>query len=59
MEKVELLGTDIEVEFDESEVFEHKTSTGDIYKAAITTDGRLIGWDDGANSWVQLARWAE
>ena len=59
MKKIELLGLDTEVEFNESEVFEHETSTGDKYEAAITTDGRLIGWDDGANSWVQLARRAE
>lgn len=58
MKKVELLGLDIEVEFDEAEIFEYTEDDGEKYEAAVTTDRRLIAWDDGSNSWVQLKRWA-
>lgn len=54
MKKVELLGLDIEVEFDENEVFKYEEEDGEIYDAVTTTDGRLIAWDDGANSWIQI-----
>jgi glucose/arabinose dehydrogenase len=56
--KVSLLGIDEEVEFYETEIFEHTEEDGKIYDAAITTDGRLIVWNDGANSWIQVKRWA-
>lgn len=59
MKKVNLLGLDIDVDFDEDQMFLYTEDDGVEYHAAITTDGRLIVWDDGANSWVQASRWAE
>lgn len=53
MKQVELLGLEIKVQFDPAEVY---TVEGVEY--VITTDGRLISWDDAANSWVQVRRWA-
>lgn len=58
MKKVELLGLDIEVEFDETEIYQYTEEDGQEYEAVITTDGRLIGWNDGENSWMQIKRWA-
>lgn len=58
MKTVELLGLDIEVEFDEADVYQRENSDGNMTDAVITTCGRLIAWDDGANSWVQVSRWA-
>lgn len=59
MKKVELLGLDLEVEFDENKIFDFVNSDNETVDAVVTTDGRLIMWDDGANSWVHVARWAE
>ena len=59
MTKVILSGLDTEVEFDETKVFSHTEEDGQVYEAAVTTDGKLIAWDDGANSWTQIKRWAE
>lgn len=51
MKKVELLGLDMEVEFKESEV---EFSETEQMETVETTDGKLIGWDDAANSWILI-----
>lgn len=58
MKKVNLMGLDIEVEFDEREIAQQENSDGEMVDTVVTACGRLIGWDDGANSWTQWARWA-
>lgn len=53
---VTLFGLEIEVTINEDETFEYTTSCGDVYEqAAITTDGRLVAFDDSVAAWVQLA----
>ena len=56
MKKVSLLGLEIEVEFDESEIFDYPDEDGQVYQAVWTKDDRLIVWHDGANSWAQIER---
>ena len=55
----ELLGLDIVVEFDDKKIFDFLTSDMALTDAVVTTDNRLIAWDDGANSWVQVKEHAE
>ena len=47
---------DIEVEIDKDKIF--KYGEEEEYEAVITTDGRLITWNDAMNTWVQIKRWA-
>mgnify|MGYP001335284839 CR=1 FL=1 len=57
---VTLLGLDIEATYDDSETFEFTTSNGDVYnESAVTTDNRLIAFDNAACAWVQLSGDAE
>lgn len=56
MKKVTLLGLEIEVEFEESEIFDYTEADGNHYEAVWTSDNRLIIWNDGANSWAQIER---
>lgn len=57
---VNLMGLNEVVIFDESKTFEYTTSSGEVCEtAAVTEDGRLIAWDEGCNSWVQIAQSAE
>lgn len=51
MKRVELLGLDLEVEFDEAGV---KWNEAEQMETVETTDGKLIGWDDAANSWILI-----
>jgi hypothetical protein len=54
MKKVELLGTGVEVEFDENDFFNWREDDGTIYDAVMTNDDRIIVWHDGQNGWVQV-----
>ncbi len=52
---VTLFGLEIDVTINEGETFEYTTSCGDIYEqTAITTDGRLVAFDEAICAWVQL-----
>ena len=53
MKKVTLIGLEIEVEYDEEELFDYEESN-EVYQAVVTTDGRLIVWDDGEGGWLQI-----
>jgi len=53
MKRVTLLGLEIEVEYDPWGVY-----TVEGVPTVATVCGRLIAWDDGANSWIQVRRWA-
>lgn len=53
MEKIELFGLDIEVEIDETEVVGIEVPE-EYEKVAVTTDGRVIGFDESIGQWVQL-----
>ena len=56
MKKVSLLGLEVKVEFDESEIFDYTELDGCVYQAVWTTDDRLIIWNDAENSWMQIGR---
>lgn len=55
MAKVTLFGLNVEVEFDENDVFTNEELTEQGYEeCAVTTDGRLIAFDEAVCDWVQL-----
>lgn len=54
MTRVKLLGLDIEVEYDETEVAPYVTEDLEYEESVVTTDGRRIAFDEAANAWVQL-----
>ncbi len=59
MTKVTLYGLNEEVEFDETMEMTMKVhlDNGKTYdETAITTDGRLIAYDEELGEWVQLAQ---
>lgn len=56
MKKVNLLGLEFKVEFDESEIFDYTEADGCVYQAVWTKDDRLIIWNDAENSWMQIER---
>lgn len=53
MKKVTLIGLNVEVEFDEEEVFDYEEGN-EVYRAVVTTDNRLIIWEDGEGGWLQI-----
>ena len=53
MKKVILIGLNVEVKFDEGEQFAYEEGN-EVYWAVVTTDSRLIVWDDGENGWLQI-----
>ena len=54
MTKVELFGLGVEVEIDENE--EVMIDVPEEYlEVAVTTDGRVVGYDEAVCQWVQLS----
>lgn len=55
MMKVSLWGLNEEVEINEKEITEYKTSCGDVYEQAYQLkDGRWVAFDEAICSWVML-----
>ena len=55
MKRVNLVGYEIEVEYDEEEVY-YWQEEGTTLEGYVTTDGRVIVWDDAHNGWLQVWR---
>ena len=59
--KVELFGLGVSVEINENELFSYTLDgTNDVYEeCAISSDGRLVAYDETIGEWVQLTGNAE
>lgn len=53
--KVTLIGLNIEVEYDDEEVY-YWIEESETLEGRQTTDGRIIVWDDAHNGWIQVWR---
>ena len=58
MMSTNLHGLDVVVEYDMNDLFMYTEDDGVEYEAVVTTDGRLIVWDEAIGSWIQIKRWA-
>ncbi|NCB47009.1 hypothetical protein EOM81_08340 [bacterium] len=56
LSKVTLIGLGINVKFNPANLYTHVEADGTEYKAATTTDGRIIVFDEAHNGWLQIAR---
>lgn len=56
LSKAILIGLEIEVEFDGNNLYTHTEADGTEYQAVVTTDGRIIVFDESHNGWLQIGR---